>query len=100
TLFEQVVSRALVLSWQIDSAESVEAPRSIHPHPLRDADGCVPPVLGQTQLSHQSRRRAFRRTDPRFLGAYSSDRSYSFDRWERHSRNLTMTRVFTITAAD
>src|SRR5688572_30957675 len=26
------------LSWQIDSAESVEAPHSIQPHPLRDAE--------------------------------------------------------------
>ena len=30
---------------------------------------------------------------------YVADRSYSSDRWEPHSRSLTMTRVFTITAA-
>ena len=60
-----------MLSLQNESAgESVEAFHSLHPRPLRDADGHVPPILGQTQLSHQSRRRAFRRTDQRLLGAY------------------------------
>jgi len=59
-----------MLSLQIESAgESVEAFHSLHPRPVRDADGHVPPILGQTQLSHQSRRRAFRRTDPRLLDA-------------------------------
>jgi hypothetical protein len=30
---------------------------------------------------------------------YVTDRSYSSDRWEPHSMSLTMTRVFTFTAA-
>jgi ribosomal-protein-alanine N-acetyltransferase len=69
-------SRSFLAHWcspgRLTPPESVEAAHSIHRHPLRDADGRVPPVLGQTQLSHQSPRRAFRRTDPRLLGAYSS----------------------------
>ena len=60
-----------MLSLQNESAgESVEAFHSLHPRPLRDADSHVPPILGQTQLGHESRRRAFRRTDPLLLGAY------------------------------
>jgi hypothetical protein len=62
-----------MLSLQNESAgKSVEAFHSVHPRPLRYADGHVPTILGQPQLSHQPWGRAFRRTDPRFLGAYSS----------------------------